>query len=62
MMKRRTFLGTALSAIASNQQTKLQPPQNKKPLVLTPLETLVWPVVTSCSPVFDRFAGHTDTG
>jgi hypothetical protein len=44
MMKRRTFLGTALSAIAfGSQQTETATAAEQKAVVLTPLEPLVWP-------------------
>ena len=62
MMKRRTFLGTALSAIAvGSQQTETATAAEQKALVLTPLEPLVWPVVTKLQPGIRSFAGHTDT-
>src|SRR5882762_6287231 len=62
MMKRRTFLGTALSAIAvGSQQTETATAAEQKAVVLTPLEPLVWPVVTKLQPGIRSFAGHTDT-
>src|SRR6266446_3185562 len=61
-MKRRTFLGTALSAIAfGSQQTDTATAAEQKGVVLTPLEPLVWPVVTKLQPGIRLFAGHTDT-
>src|SRR6266446_1320990 len=61
-MKRRTFLGTALSAIAfGSQQTDTATAAEQKGGVLTPLEPLVWPVVTKLQPGIRSFAGHTDT-
>ncbi len=62
MMKRRTFLGTALSAIAfGSQQTEIATAAEQKAVVPTPLEPLVWPVVTKLPPGIRSFAGHTDT-
>jgi hypothetical protein len=62
MVKRRTFLGTALSAIAfGSQQTETATAAEQKAVVLTPLEPLVWPVVTKLQPGIRSFAGHTDT-
>jgi hypothetical protein len=62
MMKRRTFLGTALSAIAfGSQQTETATAAEQKAVELTPLEPLVWPVVTKLQPGIRSFAGHTDT-
>ena len=62
MMKRRTFLGTALSAIAfGSQQTDTATAAEQKAVVLTPREPLVWPVVAKLQPGIRSFAGHTDT-
>src|SRR6266581_2676099 len=62
MIKRRTFLGTALSAIAvGSQKTETATAAEQKGVVLTPLEPLVWPVVTKLQPAVPSFAGHTDT-
>jgi hypothetical protein len=62
MTKRRTFLGTALSALAfGSQQTETATAAEQKAVVLTPLEPLVWPVVTKLQPGIRSFAGHTDT-
>jgi hypothetical protein len=60
-MKRRTFFGTALGAIAlGSQHTETASAVEKAP-VPTPLEPLVWPVVTKLPPGIRSFAGHTDT-
>src|SRR5713101_8799457 len=62
MMKRRTFLGTALSAIAiGSQQTETATAAKQEAVVPTPLEPLVWPVVAKLQPGIRSFAGHTDT-
>jgi Bacterial extracellular solute-binding protein len=62
MMKRRTFLGTALSVIAfGSQQTETATAAEQKAVALPPLEPLVWPVVTKLQPGIRSFAGHTDT-
>src|SRR6266852_3763685 len=61
-MKRRTFLGTALSSIAmGSQQTETATAAKQEPVAPTPLEPLVWPVVTKLPPGIRSFAGHTDT-
>jgi len=62
MMKRRTFLGTALGVVAfGSQQTETASAAEQRAVVLTPLEPLVWPVVTKLQPGIRSFAGHTDT-
>src|SRR5712692_5265928 len=60
-MKRRTFFGTALSAIAFGSQHPVTATAVEKAPVPTPLEPLVWPVVTKLPPGIRSFAGHTDT-
>ena len=60
-MKRRTFFGTALSAIAfGSQHTDTAAAAEKAPGP-PPLEPLVWPVVAKLPPGIRSFAGHTDT-
>jgi len=61
-MKRRVFLGGALSALSvasSNAQPTVPPAQNV--ISQTPPEPLVWPVVAKLQPGIRLFAGHTDT-
>src|SRR5882762_219782 len=60
-MKRRTFFGTALSAIAFGSQHPHPVAAVEKAPVPTSLEPLVWPVVTKLPPGIRSFAGHTDT-
>src|SRR6266705_1743766 len=60
-MKRRTFFGTALSAIAFGSEQADAATAVEKAPVPTPLEPLVWPVVTKLPPGIRSFAGHTDT-
>src|SRR5437899_49917 len=59
MMKRRTFLGGALTAMGAGsfgaQSATAQAVFQK------PAEPLVWPVVTNLPPRIRSFAGHTDT-
>src|SRR5207253_8737099 len=60
-MKRRTFFGTPLSAIAfGSLHTDTAAAAEKAPGP-PPLEPLVWPVVTKPPPGIRSFAGHTDT-
>src|SRR5205823_13893454 len=60
-MKRRTFFGTALSAIAFGSQQADAATAVEKAPAPPPLEPLVWPVVTKLPPGIRSFAGHTDT-
>src|SRR6266849_1499205 len=60
-MKRRTFFGTALSAIALGSRHPDTAAAAEKAPMPTPLEPLVWPVVTKLQPGIRSFAGHTDT-
>ena len=59
MMKRRTFLGGALTAMGAGgfgaQSAAAQA------VIEKPAEPLVWPVVTKLPPGIRSFAGHTDT-
>src|SRR2546426_9588104 len=60
-MKRRTFFGTPLSAIAfGSLHTDAASAVENAPAP-TPLEPLVWPVLTKLPPGIRSFAGHTDT-
>ena len=61
-MKRRTFLGTAVTAVALGEHQRqtasaaeANAPRNAPP------GPLVWPVVTKLPPGLRSFAGHTDT-
>src|SRR6266567_132508 len=60
-MKRRTFFGTALSAIAFGSQQADAATAVENAPAPPPLEPLVWPVVTKLPPGIRSFAGHTDT-
>ena len=60
-MKRRTFFGTALSAIAFGSQQADAATAVEKAPAPPPLEPLVWPVVAKLPPGIRSFAGHTDT-
>src|SRR5712664_1214683 len=60
-MKRRTFFGTALSAIAFGSQHPHPVAAVEKAPVPTCVEPSVWPVVTKLPPGIRSFAGHTDT-
>src|SRR5437879_2513641 len=60
-MKRRTFFGTALSAIACGSQHTDTAAAAEKASGAPPLEPLVWPVVAKLPPGIRSFAGHTDT-
>jgi hypothetical protein len=61
-MKRRAFLGGTLSAVtvgsckAQSATTRAQ-----TPVIHTPPEPIVWPVVTKLQPGVRLLAGHTDT-
>src|SRR5499425_2670666 len=60
-MKRRTFLGGAVSAIALGNDQQ-QAASGAEPNVALPMpEPLVWPVVAKRPPGIRAFAGHTDT-
>src|SRR5262245_33234152 len=62
MMKRRMFLGGALSALgARGSKAQSTAPLSQHPVMQTPPEPLVWPVVTKLQPGIRSFAGHTDT-
>jgi Bacterial extracellular solute-binding protein len=58
-MKRRAFLGSALSAAGCGALSTAAGAQNMASH--TPLEPLVWPVVVKLQPGVRSFAGHTDT-
>src|SRR5215471_13834632 len=60
-MERRTFLGSAVTAIAlgNDQQHAASAAETKVALQMP--EPLVWPVVTKQPPGIRAFAGHTDT-
>jgi hypothetical protein len=62
MMKRRAFLGIALSGAAVGT-TQAQPSATvfHTSSEQKPLEPLVWPVVAKLQPGIRSFAGHTDT-
>jgi len=62
MMKRRVFLGGTLSAVTvgrcnAESATAIAP----SGVIQTPLEPLVWPIVTKLQPGIRSFAGHTNT-
>jgi hypothetical protein len=57
MMKRRTFLGGALTAMGAGSFSA----QSATAQAVIPAEPLVWPVVTKLPPDIRSFAGHTDT-
>src|SRR5215467_14097746 len=60
-MKRRTFLGGVVTAIALGNDQQ-QAASAAQPSVAPPMpEPLVWPVVTKRPPGIRAFAGHTDT-
>src|SRR5919204_3376564 len=59
MMKRRTFLGGALTTISAGSLGA--PSATAQAVVPAPAEPLVWPVVTKLPPGIRSFAGHTDT-
>ncbi len=59
MMKRRVFLGSALSAVAL-AQTDAACAAEQQAAAQT-LESLVWPVVIRLQPGSRSFAGHTNT-
>src|SRR5262249_22767282 len=59
MMKRRTFLGSALTAMSAGSLDAPSPPG--KAFVPARADPLVWPVVTKVPAGIRAFAGHTDT-
>ena len=61
-MKRRLFLGSAVSAIAlANHQRQAASAAEPKVARHAPPGPLVWPVITKLQPGIRSFAGHTDT-
>ena len=61
-MKRRMFLGSAVSAVAlANHQRQAASAAEAKVAQHAPPRPLVWPVVTKLQPGIRSFAGHTDT-
>src|SRR5450755_3623198 len=62
MIKRRVFLGGALSAVtAGSQKAKAASAAEQNAAVQTPPRPLVWPVVTKLQPGIRSIDGHTDT-
>src|SRR5436309_3423327 len=61
MIKRRVFLGGALSAFALRSQQAEASGAAEQAAVDTSPGPLVWPVVTKLQPGIRSFAGHTDT-
>ncbi|HWX64130.1 hypothetical protein, partial [Bradyrhizobium sp.] len=59
MIKRRAFLGGALTAMSAG--TLRAPSATAQAVIPAPAEPLVWPVVTKSPPGIRSFAGHTDT-
>ena len=59
MMKRRVFLGSALSAVALSQAQAARAAEQKA--VAQTSEPLVWPVITRLQPGIRSFSGHTNT-
>jgi len=59
MMKRRTFLGGALTAMGAGGFGAQS--AGAQAVIEKPAEPLVWPVVTKLPPGIRSFAGHTDT-
>lgn len=59
MIKRRAFLGGALTAMSAG--TLRTPSATAQAVIPAPAEPLVWPVVTKLPPGIRSFAGHTDT-
>src|SRR5947208_2059884 len=60
MIKRREFLGTALSA-STMGSPRARAAGAAPSKALAPLEPLVWPVVAKPPSGVPAFAGHTDT-
>jgi Bacterial extracellular solute-binding protein len=62
MMKRRVFLGGALSTTTiASAEAQPAAPKVQNAITPTPPEPLVWPVVTKPRHGIPSFAGHTDT-
>ena len=62
MIKRRVFLGGALSAVAiGSQKAKAASAAEQNAAVQSQPRPLVWPVVTKLQPGIRSIAGHTDT-
>src|SRR5262245_66438825 len=59
MMKRRTFLGGALTSMSAGSLGARS--AAAQAVVPAPAEPLVWPVVTKVPLGIRAFAGHTDT-
>jgi hypothetical protein len=59
MMKRRTFLGGALTATGAGSFGAQS--ATAQAVIQKPTEPLVWPVVMKLPPGIRSFAGHTDT-
>src|SRR5499433_80156 len=60
-MKRRTFLGSVVTAIALGNDQQQAASAAQPSVALQMPEPLVWPVVTKRPPGIRAFAGHTDT-
>jgi hypothetical protein len=62
MIKRREFIGSALSAVTvASQKTDAASAAEQSSVIQTPLRPLVWPVVTKLQPGIRSIDGHTDT-
>jgi hypothetical protein len=61
MMKRRVFVGNALSAVALGSQRPEKAGAAEPPTVQTSPGPLVWPIVTKQQADIRLIAGHTDT-
>ena len=59
MMKRRVFLGSALSAVALSQTQAARAAEQKAAAQTS--EPLVWPVITGLQTGIRSFSGHTNT-
>jgi len=59
MMKRRAFLGSALSAAVLSQTRAASAAEEKAAAQM--LEPLVWPIFTRLQPGSRSFDGHTNT-
>ena len=61
-MKRRMFVGGALTAVAlGSHPARRGSAAEQKAVAQAPLEPLVWPVTTKPPPGIRSFAGHTNT-
>ena len=60
-MKRRTFLGSAVTALALGNDQQQAANAAEPNVALQVPEPLVWPVVSKRPPGIRAFAGHTDT-